>query len=90
MLGVTEEGGREEREGRGTNVDLSVQVVPVMDAGLTFVLAGAGARATLFGDGAAATKAASSVVRTIEERILEVDFERSYAAQLNKIKALNM
>jgi hypothetical protein len=36
-------------EGRGGYVDLSVQVVPVIAAGFTFVLAGAGTRCTRVG-----------------------------------------
>lgn len=45
-----------------------MQVVPVIAAGLTEVFSGAGALATLVG--AAATKAARSVIKAIEERIV--------------------
>lgn len=67
-------------EAEAPYVDLSVHVVPVMAAGLTEVLA----LTTLFG--AAATKAASKVVRTIDERILvgfEVILQHSCFERLN-------
>lgn len=51
-------------------MDLSVQVVPVMEAGLIEVFSGAGALATLVG--AAAAKAASKLVKTIEIRIMQL------------------